>query len=62
MKNNLLTIVTGASGVGAIEAVDAVTSIDPSAINDTVGLIGQLVIILATIWGLFKKKKTDSQP
>lgn len=54
MKTETLKVVTGLVGVGATEAIQ---SIDPNVINEGVGLIGQLVIIVATIISLFKRKK-----
>lgn len=57
MKSQILKVVTGVIGTGSIEAVDAVTSIDPTVINESLGLIGQIVIIIATIISLFKRKK-----
>lgn len=57
MKDTLLKLAIGGTGVGVTEVVEQVTAIDPTTINETVGLIGQLVIIIATIISLFKRKK-----
>ena len=60
MKQSILKIATGATGIGATEVVEVVQQINPETVTETVGLIGQLVIILATIWSLFKRKKNNS--
>jgi len=49
-----LKVAVGTSGVVATEVVNAIT---PEVVNDALGLVGQLVIIIATIVSLFKKKK-----
>lgn len=54
MKTEFLKVFIGTAGVAATEAVQ---NIDPNTINEGVGLVGQLVIIIATIISLFKRKK-----
>lgn len=50
---NLLKLTIGTVGVGATQVVQTVT---PGQVNDVVGLLGQIVIIIATLISLFKKK------
>lgn len=50
---SILKLTIGAVGVGATEVVQTVT---PDQVNGVVGLIGQIVIIIATLISLFKKK------
>ena len=49
-----LKVAVGTAGIVATEAVNSIT---PAVVNEGLGLIGQLVIIIATIISLFKKKK-----
>ena len=56
------TAVIGLSGAGGIELVQQAQQIDPQTISDGLGLVGQIVILIVTLIGLFKKKKvTDNQ-
>lgn len=50
---NLLKLTIGLTGAGATEVVQMVQH---DQINSAVGLIGQIVIIIATLISLFKKK------
>lgn len=56
MELNPIKILIGTTGVATTEVVNHIT---PEVINEGVGLIGQLVIIIATIISLFKKKKHE---
>lgn len=56
MEFNPVKILIGGTGVATTEVVNHIT---PEIINEGVGLIGQLVIIIATIISLFKKKKHE---
>lgn len=60
MKQSILKVATGVTGIGATEAVEIAQQINPETVTETVGLIGQLVIIIATIISLFKGKKNNS--
>ena len=51
------TAIIGLSGAGGIEVVDQLTALDPAVITDGVGLVSQIVILIVTLIGLFKKKK-----
>ena len=51
------TAIIGLSGAGGIEVVDQVTTLNPAVITDGVGLVSQIVILIVTLIGLFKKKK-----
>lgn len=57
MNDTLSKIVTGAAGIGGTELVQAAAPITPDQINSTVGLLGQIIIAIATIISLFKKRK-----
>ena len=58
MKDKFVNLLIGGTGVGVTEVVEQAVSINPDTVNSAVGLIGQLVIIIATIISLFKRKKT----
>lgn len=51
------TAIIGLSGAGGIEVVDQVATLNPAVITDGVGLVSQIVILIVTLIGLFKKKK-----
>ena len=51
------TAIIGLSGLGSIEVVDKVATLEPAVITDGVGLVSQIVILIVTLIGLFKKKK-----
>lgn len=51
------TAIIGLSGAGSIEVVDQVATLNPAVITDSVGLVSQIVILIVTLIGLFKKKK-----
>lgn len=51
------TAIIGLSGVGGIEVVDQAAALNPAVITDGVGLVSQIVILIVTLIGLFKKKK-----
>ena len=50
-------ILVGGSGAVASEAVQVAQTFDPAPITEGVGIITQIIILLATLVGLFKKKK-----
>jgi len=55
------TAVIGLSGAGGIEVVNQASTINPDVITDGVGIISQIVILIVTLIGLFKKKKVTEQ-
>ena len=57
MGTKFETAVIGLSGAGGIEVVNQASTIDPAVITDGVGLVSQIVILIVTLIGLFKKKK-----
>lgn len=57
MNDTINKIVVGSAGVGASEVVQQVVSNDIVPITEGVGLVTQIVILLATLFGLFKKKR-----
>lgn len=54
------TALIGLSGAGGIEVVNQASTIDPAVITDGVGIISQIVILVVTLIGLFKKKKVTN--
>ena len=57
MGTKFETAVIGLSGAGGIEVVNQASTINPAVITDGVGLVSQIVILIVTLIGLFKKKK-----
>lgn len=57
MSSKIGTALTGASGIVSIELVDKASSFNPDLITDSASLIVQIVLAIATLVGLFKKKK-----
>lgn len=56
--NKLMTVATGASGLGASELVHSAVIPNLSAVNDATTIIVQILIGIATLVGLFRKKKS----
>ena len=54
------TAVIGLSGAGGIEVVNHASTINPAVVTDGVGLVSQIVILIVTLIGLFKKKKVTT--
>lgn len=57
--NRTLTIFTGLVGTGATEVTQSLPS--GTDLTDITKLITQIVILIATIWALFKKKKPSKK-
>ena len=57
LEAKLQTAIIGLSGAGSIEVVDQIATLNPAVITDGVGLVSQIVILIVTLIGLFKKKK-----
>lgn len=57
MTQDTIKTIIGTAGVAGVETVQ---HLDPILINQGVGLIGQIVIIVATLISLFKKKKPNA--
>ena len=55
------TAIIGLSGAGGIEVVNQASTINPAVITDGVSLVSQIVILIVTLIGLFKKKKVTEQ-
>lgn len=53
-----MTVATGASGLGASELVHSAVIPNLSAVNDATTIIVQILIGIATLVGLFRKKKS----
>lgn len=61
MGAKIETAIIGLSGAGGIEVVNQASTINPAVITDGVGLVSQIVILIVTLIGLFKKKKVTEQ-
>ena len=48
---------TAAGGVTGIEVITK--GVSSGTVTETVGLVTQIVILVATLFGIFKKKKTN---
>lgn len=57
MKNAIQNLLVGGTGIGAVEVVNQVTTITPNDVNNVVGIIAQIVIAIASLIGIFKRKK-----
>lgn len=57
MNSNIAKIVIGASGIGASEVASSISFFDPDSISTTGNILVQIVILLSTLFGLFKRKK-----
>ena len=57
LKDKFSAIFTGMAGAGATEVVEKLPVFDPQPVTEGVGLISQIVILVATLIALFKKKK-----
>lgn len=58
MRDTISTIVTGATGVGAVQIADNIPTADD--IQGYGQLFIQLVIGVLTIWKMFRRKKQDA--
>ena len=56
ITEELKTVAIGLTGGGASVAVDQMASFDPEPINAGVSIVTQIIILVATLIGLFKKK------
>ena len=59
-SEQIKTILVGGSGAVASEAVQVAQTFDPAPITEGVGIITQIIILVATLVGLFKKKKSTN--
>lgn len=57
MKDKLIQGAIGLAGVGSIEVVNTAKAIDPAQISDGLSIVSQIVILIVTLFGLFKKNK-----
>lgn len=58
MKAEITTLVTGSSGVVAVEAVPHLAGADLTQAGGIIQIVVQIVIGIATLLGLFGKNKT----
>lgn len=58
MKDSITKLIIGASGISAIEVVERVTAINPEQIASGTSLVVQIIVAIATLIGLFKRKKS----
>lgn len=56
---SIKTLFIGSVGAGATEVVEVATSFDPAPITEGAGLVAQIIILVATLIELFRKKKSD---
>lgn len=55
---NIMTIFTGVIGAGAAQLTDVIPT--GTDLTEITKLITQVIILIATIWALFKKKKKEN--
>ena len=60
MQGKFVNGVIGLTGVASIEGVQAVQQVNSAQISEGVGLLSQIVILIVTLVGLFKKKKVTN--
>lgn len=58
MKEQIQKLIIGGAGIGTTEIVEQASRINPDDVNNVVGIIGQIIIAIATLFSLFKRKKT----
>lgn len=56
-SDTIKTLFIASAGAGATEVVNVVQSFDPVPITEGAGLVSQIIILIATLIGLFRKKK-----
>lgn len=59
---NLKTIAIGAIGAGTSAGVENLTALPQIDVSQTMSIVTQIVILLATLVGLFKKKDKVTTP
>ena len=57
MKNWITQTVIGGSGIGVIEVVKNTIPSDPTDVVQATNIIVQIIIAIATLFGIFKRKK-----
>ena len=57
MKAAITKILIGSSGIGATEIVQSSLPTDPTNIVEISNILIQIVVAIATLFGLFKRKK-----
>jgi hypothetical protein len=57
MKSKIAEGLIGAGGIVSIEAVESVSSLTPENVSTGVQIISQIVILIVTLVGLFRKNK-----
>ena len=55
--DNVKTIFLGSAGVAGQEVVQVATELQVAPITESVGLVSQIIILVATLVSLFRKKK-----
>lgn len=60
MSNTIRNIATGVAGIVGEHTLLQVTP-DPENIQSIIGLLGQVIIALVTVWSLVKRKKTANE-
>lgn len=54
---SIKTLFIGSVGAGATEVVEVAAGFDPAPITEVTGLISQIIILVATLIGVFREKK-----
>jgi hypothetical protein len=57
LKDSIVKVSIGALGIGASTAVQSAGDISPDDVNNVVSVVVQILIGLATLFGLLRKKK-----
>lgn len=57
LKDSIKNVVIGAIGIGASTAVQSAGDVTPEDVNQVVSVIVQILIGIATLFGLLKRKK-----
>ena len=55
--DTIKTLFIGSTGAAATEVVNIAQNFDPVPITEGAGLVSQIIILVATLIGLFRKKK-----
>jgi|TARA_R110000782_G_scaffold101334_4_gene188000 hypothetical protein len=58
--DNIKTIAIGAIGAGTSAGVENIASLPLIDISQATSVVTQIIILLATLIGLFKKKRVDN--
>jgi hypothetical protein len=57
MKSKVIEGLIGFSGIASIEVVETASAVNPETVSNGVSIISQIVILIVTLVGLFRKNK-----